>query len=148
MEADQDTEPAPDTKPAPLAMPSRRTSDEIRELAMWLLADRVYNMGRCPENVRRISFFLAFNGLFAGWSADDLAAVTVFGVYGADETAGMGVNGYPIFMEIRVWLLTDYQQAQNLAHTAARIIVDWPGTVLPAASAPAPAVEADRRPAD
>jgi hypothetical protein len=120
--------------------------EQIRELAFWLVQDRVYNMAQCDPRIVQVAFQPAFAAQVHTWPEEDLARVTVFGVVGQDETCAMAVNEQPIFYSVRVWLLDDFRRASLLASAAVRVIMEWDpvGTPPPAGPTPAPADPVDR----
>jgi hypothetical protein len=106
-----------------MQMPEPRTAQEIALLAQDFLAGRVYSIEDIPENLIQMVFMpLALSNPFADMTEEEIQQLFIFGVYGKDTTAAIGVNGYPIFYSIQVWPRDDATRAVSRARAAAAAI--------------------------
>lgn len=105
------------------------TDDEVRELARELVRGRVYGTWNVPLNMLSMVFVPVMLGGLAGLPEEMFAKISVFAIHGTHKTTGMAINGFPTFVEVRVWLTSDIQRAMDLANKildAEKAVLDQP----------------------
>jgi hypothetical protein len=113
MASENKTQKAP-TVPA-VKVPEPQPEDKIKQLARWIVANRVLSWFDAPANMIKTVFLPIGLGAFSEWAKDDLKTVVAFGVLGVDASLGYSINGMPIFAQIRVWRTEDFVRACTLA---------------------------------
>jgi len=98
-----------------MTMPRRSTAAEINELVRDLVRERVVHLGMVPEKLLPMVFMPLIYGPFEGATEEQLKQLVVFAIYGKDATTGMSINGWPTFIECRVWYREDFERALQLA---------------------------------
>ncbi len=89
---------------------------EIHRLASQLVRGGVFGPWNVPEDLWSMVFLPVKFGALNNVPREQIGDLIVFAVRGEHKTTGMAINGFPIFVEIRVWLTADVERAMDLAN--------------------------------
>lgn len=98
-----------------MEMPPTPSDDAVRELAQDIVGNRVYFADHVPTNLLLMVFMPLAFGAMKGYTEGQLAQLALFAVDGRHQTAGRYINGYPMFMQLRVWPRESAIKACDLA---------------------------------
>ncbi len=95
------------------------TPDEITDLALHMLAERVFCHHEVPTDLWPTVYLpmMLFPQKFPTPEAfmEFMRDKAMYGINGVDKTLARSINGYPIFAEIRLSLAADYNKAIKVA---------------------------------
>jgi len=97
------------------------TDLEIRELALQAVDGRVVGTWNTPKQEWKLIFMplmFADAALVRRWKKQKIAHV--YGILGTDQTTSRAINGYPMFVEIRVITASDFLKLRIASNMAAK----------------------------
>ena len=98
------------------------SDDDIREVAMAAIGDRLVIADQVPPDLLGSIFMPLTLGAFKDYTNDELLVITVFGIVGKHATFAMGVNGWPMFMECQIWPRDAMNRALDLARRMSELV--------------------------
>jgi hypothetical protein len=96
-------------------MPRKQTPDEIAHVARAWVEGKVFDADHCPPNIVASVFIPILFGGLKGYTSDQLTRLFVFGILGEDQDCLRSINGWPMFVECRVWRRSDAVRAYRMA---------------------------------
>lgn len=91
------------------------TDADIVELARDLLGNRVYTSDIVPPECIPLVFMPVAFGAVEGLSDEELDSIVVFAVTGRHQTTHVAIDGYPTFLDCRIWSRVDFRRALDIA---------------------------------
>jgi len=101
-------------------LPAKQTQEAIKDLVRHMLLSNVidgFAVAR-EKNVLGMVFLPVLYGALSGYDRDQIDQIAVFAILGLDATIGMAYNGWPMFLECRVWHKEDWWTAVELCQKA------------------------------
>ncbi len=111
-----------------MALPEPAHPDRIAELAQSMVAGTVYLPNDVDEHTRMVMFLPWTLGEWSSsYTPEELKQIVVFGDTRTCATGESSINGYPIFLEVKVWRVEDVEAAARKAVAALAILSGKPG---------------------
>jgi hypothetical protein len=92
-------------------LPEPVSHEQIKALAVHIIARRAYSIFDVPSTDWHMVFMPLSLGALKGFTEQQCAELALFAIQGEHKTTGWTVNGYPTFMECKLWRTSDFLKA-------------------------------------